>query len=479
MEKHRLFIDGERVAACSKQFIPVYSPANGERLAEISRGNAEDIDRAVRAAGKALAGEWGRLSATERGRILTRMAELTLARLDRLAEIEAKDTGKPHALAQNDIRALARYFEFYGGAADKIHGEVIPYLNGYSVNVINEPCGVVAHIIPWNYPAQMLGRTIAPALAMGNASVLKPAEEACLCALEFAAIATEAGLPPGALNIVTGLGDEAGQALSAHPGVNMITFTGSPEVGARVQAEAAKNYVKCVLELGGKSPQIVFDDADLAKAVPVIVNGIIQNSGQTCSAGSRVLAQAGVAAELKAALKTAFEGLTAGPAGSASDLGPIITQKQFECVRQTVAEAKQRGAPILAEGRVHESADRGGNFIAPVIFGPLAADDPLAREEIFGPVLTVLEFATEAEAVALANGVEYGLVAGVWTENGARQQRLAPRIRTGQVFVNCFGAGGGVELPFGGVGKSGHGREKGLAALREFCVTKTIVNHYE
>ena len=285
-----------------KQTIPVYSPANGETLAEISRGNAEDIDRAVGAAEKSLAGEWGKMTATDRGRILSRMAELTLARLDLLAEIEAKDTGKPHGLAQNDIRALARYFEFYGGAADKIHGEVIPYLNGYSVNVINAPCGVVAHIIPWNYPAQMLGRTIAPALAMGNASVLKPAEEACLSSLKFAEIANEAGLPRGALNIVTGLGHEAGQALSAHPAVNMITFTGSPRVGALIQSEAAKNYVKCVLELGGKSPQIVFNDADLEQAMPVIVNGIIQNSGQTCSAGSRILAQKGIAAQLKSAL---------------------------------------------------------------------------------------------------------------------------------------------------------------------------------
>lgn len=478
MEKHLLFIDGERVPSCSKAWLPVHSPADGERLAEISRGNAEDIDRAVKAAGKSLAGEWGKMTATARGRILTRMAELTLAGLDRLAEIEAKDTGKPHSLAQNDIRALARYFEFYGGAADKIHGEVIPYLNGYSVNVINQPCGVVGHIIPWNYPAQMLGRTIAPALAMGNASVLKPAEGACLSALKFTEIASEAGLPRGALNIVTGLGDEAGQALSAHPAIDMITFTGSPRVGALVQAEAAKNYLKCVLELGGKSPQIVFNDADLAKAVPVIVNGIIQNAGQTCSAGSRVLAQTGIAAELKAALKTAFEGLTAGPADSPSDLGPIITRQQFESVVKTVAMAKARGAPVIGEGRVHESADPRGHFVAPVIFGPLAKTDPLAREEIFGPVLAVLEFATEEEAIAMANGVEYGLVAGVWTENGGRQQRLAARIRAGQVFINCFGAGGGVELPFGGVGKSGHGREKGLAALREFCVTKTIVNDY-
>ena len=479
MEKHLLFIDGEHSASCSKQTIPVYSPANGETLAEISRGNAEDIDRAVGAAEKSLAGEWGKMTATERGRILSRMAELTLARLDLLAEIEAKDTGKPHGLAQNDIRALARYFEFYGGAADKIHGEVIPYLNGYSVNVINAPCGVVAHIIPWNYPAQMLGRTIAPALAMGNASVLKPAEEACLSSLKFAEIANEAGLPRGALNIVTGLGHEAGQALSAHPAVNMITFTGSPRVGALIQSEAAKNYVKCVLELGGKSPQIVFNDADLEQAMPVIVNGIIQNSGQTCSAGSRILAQKGIAAQLKSALKTAFEGLTAGPADSPSDLGPMITRKQFESVSKTVAAAKQRGAPVIGEGKVHESADPRGHFIAPVVFGPLAETDPLAREEIFGPVLAVLEFDTEEEAIAIANGADYGLVAGIWTENGGRQQRLATAIKTGQVFINCYGAGGGVELPFGGVGKSGHGREKGLAALREFCVTKTIVNYYE
>lgn len=253
-----LFIDGKQVPASSGQSIPVYSPVTGEAYAEIGRGIAADVDSAVTAARRAMNGEWGQYSATQRGRILVEIGVRVLQNIEELAAIEAKDTGKPVALARKDIEALARYFEFYGSAADKIHGEVIPYLSGYSVTVVREPCGVVGHIIPWNYPAQMLGRTIAPALAAGNASIVKPAEDACMTSLRFAQIAHEAGLPAGALNIVTGYGREAGAALAGHPGINLMTFTGSPEVGVAIQTAAAANYVKCVsgnsTSVGDKRP---------------------------------------------------------------------------------------------------------------------------------------------------------------------------------------------------------------------------------
>lgn len=472
------FINGKQVSASSGQVIAVYSPVTGEAYAEIGRGLSADIDAAVVAARASLEGTWGKFSATERGRVLIKIGQGVLDNIDELAAIEAKDTGKPVALARKDIEALARYFEFYGGAADKVHGEVIPYLSGYSVSVVREPCGVVGHIIPWNYPAQMLGRTIAPALAVGNASVVKPAEDACMTSLRFAQIAHEAGLPAGALNIVTGYGREAGAALAGHPDINLVTFTGSPEVGVAIQTAAAANYVKCVLELGGKCPQVVFDDADLEKAVPVLVGAIIQNAGQTCSAGSRVLIQRSIYDKAVSMIAERFAQVRVGLPETSPDCGPIITNAQFGRVRQFIKECEDSGLPVLARATLDADLPEAGYYVRPVVFGPVPRDHKLALEEVFGPVLAVLPFDDEDDAVALANGTDYGLVASVWTENGARQQRMAKRLEGGQVFINCYGAGGGVELPFGGIRKSGHGREKGLLALDEFTVTKTVVNHF-
>ena len=473
-----LFIDGQAVQAASGESIPVYSPVTGEAYDQIARGGDADIDRAVQAARTALNGEWGKFTATERGRILVRIGNKVLENIDELAAIEARDTGKPLALARKDIEALARYFEFYGGAADKVHGEVIPYLAGYSVNVVREPCGVVGHIIPWNYPAQMLGRTIGPALAMGNTSVVKPAEDACMTSLRVAQLANEAGLPAGVLNIVTGYGKEAGAALAGHPGINLITFTGSPAVGVAIQTAAAANYVKCVLELGGKCPQVVFADADLDKAVPVIVGAIIQNAGQTCSAGSRVLIQREVYDQVVERIAARFREVRVGLPDSSPDCGPIITKAQFVRVQQFIEDCKNSGLPVIAEGNMAQDLPAQGYYARPTFFGPVPRDHRLAHEEVFGPVLAALPFDDEDDAVALANGTDYGLVAAVWSENGARQQRIAKRLEGGQVFINCYGAGGGVELPFGGIRKSGHGREKGFLALEEFSITKTVVSHH-
>jgi aldehyde dehydrogenase (NAD+) len=473
-----MFIDGQWVAAASGETIPVMSPVTGEAFAAIARGRAVDVDTAVRAAQRALAGLWGRMTATERGRILSKLAQGVADNAELLARLEAEDTGKPLTTARNDMQVLARYFEYYGGAADKVHGQVIPFLDGYSVSVLREPHGVTGHIIPWNYPAQILGRTLAPALAMGNAAVLKPAEDACLSTLEVARLAADVGLPEGALNIVTGYGHEAGAALASHPGINFVTFTGSIEVGTLVQQAAARNAVKCVLELGGKSPQIIFADADLARALPIILKAIIQNTGQTCTAGSRLLVQRDIYEEFLARVADGFAALRVGTPEMDLDCGPVVNRSQFDRVNAMVEAAMREGTPVLAQGTLATGLPSGGYFVRPVLFGDVPRQSALAQHEVFGPVLGAFAFDDEADAIALANDTDYGLLAAVWTENGGRQQRVAKAMRCGQVFINCYGAGGGVELPFGGVKKSGHGREKGFLALEEMSVTKTLVQFH-
>lgn len=473
------FIDGQWTASEGDATLNVYEPATGRVIGTIADSTATDVDRAVRAAREAFdQGAWGKTSALDRSRLLLRLGTLILRDVERLAQIEARDTGKPASVARADIVALARYFEFYGAAADKLHGETIPYLDGYFVTVTHEPHGVTGHILPWNYPAQMFGRTLAPALAVGNATVLKPAEDACATALALVDLLEEAGFPRGAVNIVTGRGAVAGAALAAHPGVDFVSFTGSPEVGQIIQKLCADHFITCTLELGGKSPQIVFADADLDAAIPVIVKAIIQNSGQTCSAGSRILIERSAYDEVIGRLRQAFGRVRVGAPEMDLDCGPIITAKQQARVQGFIDRAIADGVPVLAQGVIAEEAPADGFYVRPTLFGPTPRDNLIAREEVFGPVLVALPFDDEADAVALANGTDYGLVAAVWTRDGARQMRLAKRVRTGQMFVNCYGAGAGIELPFGGSGKSGHGREKGFAALHDFSKTKTTVfNH--
>ncbi len=474
----QILIDGDWVGAAIGDTIPVFSPSDGAEIARIARGGETDIDRAVSAARNAFDGAWGATAAVDRGRLLAKLSRLILDNFDELAEIEAKDTGKPMKQARNDITACARYFEFYGGAADKILGETIPFLAGYQVMVLREPRGVTGHIIPWNYPAQMFGRTLGASLAAGNATVMKPAEEACLSVLRLAELALEAGIPPGAINVVTGLGEEAGAALAAHPGIDLLSFTGSPEVGTLVQQAAAVNHVPCVLELGGKSPQIVFEDANQEKAAEVTVNAIVQNAGQTCSAGSRVLVQRSIYDKFLGLLAKRFEALKVGPHDLDLDCGPLITAKQKSRVEGFLAGAARDKIAAVATGTVDPRAKPTGYFVPPTLYTLVPETNPLAQEEVFGPVLAAIPFEDERDALRIANGTEYGLVSGIWTENGGRQMRMAKGVRTGQVFVNGYGAGGGIELPFGGFKRSGHGREKGLEALREFTVAKTVVfNH--
>ena len=313
---------------------------------------------------------------------------------------------------------------------------------------------------------------------MGNAAVVKPAEDGCLSVLRMAELAAEAGFPEGALSVLPGRGSVTGQLLSNHNDIDYIAFTGSPGVGEQIQIAAARRAIGCTLELGGKSPQIVFADADLDAAIPVLVNAIIQNGGQTCSAGSRVLIERPVYEKVAAALAERFSKLVAGPHDADLDLGPLINEKQRDRVAGMIAAAREAGVSVLAEGSVHKDAPEGGYYQAPVLFGSVDPQAVVAQEEVFGPVLTLFPFEGEEEAIRLANGTEFGLVAGIWTRDGARQHRVAKRVRAGQVFVNGYGAGGGVELPFGGFKKSGHGREKGFEALYDMSATKTVVfNH--
>ncbi|QNP59042.1 aldehyde dehydrogenase family protein [Paenacidovorax monticola] len=471
---HLNFIDGEHRPARSGQTLDVIDPADGQVFTDIPRSAADDVDDAVRAAKAAFHGAWGRQTATERGRVLMKLSQAILAHQEALAELECRDTGKPLTQARADIAACARYFEYYAGAADKLHGETIPYTAGTTVMAIRVPHGVTGHIIPWNYPAQIFGRSVGAALAAGNACVVKPAEDACLTPLRVAALALECGLPRGALNVVCGLGSEAGAALAAHPGIAHISFTGSTQTGAAVAEAAARRHIPVTLELGGKSPQIVFADADLEQAIPVVVNAIIQSAGQTCTAGSRVLIERPVYGEVVAAIAKRFQALRVGPGMQDLEVGPLVNRKQQQKVKAMVDAAEADGIRVAARAQLAEGAPAEGCYVLPTLLAEVPASHSIAQDEIFGPVLCAIAFDTEAEAIEIANGTDYGLTAGVWTRDGARQMRLAHAIEAGQIFINNYGAGGGIELPFGGMKHSGYGREKAFEGLRGFTTIKTI-----
>jgi aldehyde dehydrogenase (NAD+) len=468
------FIGNALRPSSSGRTLPVIDPSDGQPYDEIQRSNAVDIDTAVRAAREGFDAVWGKLSAAERGRLLMRLSLKITEHAEELAAIEQRDCGKPTRQARSDALALARYFEFYAGACDKLHGETLPYQEGYSVLTWREPHGVTGHVIPWNYPMQIFGRSVGGALAAGNVCVVKPAEDACLSLLRVAQLASEVGFPAGVINIVTGYGHEVGDALARHHGIDHISFTGSPTVGTLIQQVAAQRHCPVTLELGGKSPQIVFADANLNEAIPAIVNAIIQNSGQTCSAGSRLLVDQAIYEPLLERLGAAFEGLRVGPAAMDLDLGPLIRQQQQQRVWDFLSDAQVANIAMVAQGKVVDEAPETGFYQAPTLLRDVPVMHRLAQEEIFGPVLVAMSFRNEDHAVELANATQFGLVAGVWTAEGARQFRMARRLRCGQVFINNYGAGGGVELPFGGVKSSGHGREKGFEALFGFTTLKTV-----
>jgi aldehyde dehydrogenase (NAD+) len=465
-------IAGQQVA--TKAEVPVEDPSTGAVMAVTADCGPAEVDAAVRAAAAA-ASSWRLVSVPERARLLRRLSALIGRDLESLGALESQQTGKPLRQGRRDAEITVRYFDFYASAVETLYGSAFSLDENTTVQTRFEPHGVTAHIIPWNYPLQILGRSIAPALAMGNCTVLKPAEEAPLTALKIAELALEAGFPPGALNVVPGYGESAGAALTAHPAIGHISFTGSVEVGRLISHAAAEHLIPVTMELGGKSPNIVFADANLDRAVPVIVNSILQNAGQTCSAGSRLLIQDAVHDDVVKRISEAFASTEIGPALDDPALGPLISGPQRDRVGSFLTAAGRGGR--IARGGEPLSGGRYGNgyFFEPTLVDEVEPGTVIFTEEVFGPVLAVTRFSDIDEAIALANATDYGLIAGVWTSDVSTAQRMIRDVVSGQVFVNTYGASGGVELPFGGFKQSGYGREKGAEGLRGFAQLKTAV----
>jgi acyl-CoA reductase-like NAD-dependent aldehyde dehydrogenase len=474
IEQH--IIDGQRVNASDEGTFDVHDPSSGDLLATVAKATPADVNRAVQAARAALDSKaWGGAAPAERGRIMIRIAQTLRERVEELATLESRDNGKPLRQARADVQVAARYFEFFAGIADKIMGNTIPLGPGFLDYTVREPIGVSAQIIPWNYPIQIGARGVAPAIAAGCTVVLKPAEDAPMTALRLGEIALECGLPPGVVNVVPGTGPEAGAALASHPDINQVTFTGSVEVGIAVAKMAADNVVPVVMELGGKSPNIVFADADLDLTVQGVANAIFQNAGQTCSAGSRLLVERSAHDALVSRLVDRAKTMRVGPGVSDPDMGPIISKRQLETVEGYVTIGRGEGAQVVAGGeRPSDPSLRRGFYFQPTLLDRVSPDMRVAQEEIFGPVLAIITFDDIEEAIALANRSQYGLVAGVWTRDINKAMAIASRMKAGQVYINTYGAGGGVELPFGGYKKSGYGREKGLEALASYTQIKNV-----
>lgn len=472
----RMYINGEWVTSVSGEFFSSYNPANQEVIGTVPRGGKEDVDLAVAAAKTVFETiEWQSLKPSIRGNALYEVARKIRERSEELALIETLDTGKPLTQARSDVESSARYFEYYAGVADKVFGETIPVAPNVIDYTVREPMGVCAQIIPWNYPLQITSRGVAAAIAVGNTVVVKPAEDTPLSALKLAEILSEIEVLKDVLQVVTGYGPEAGAALVNHPDVNHITFTGSVGTGTSVMISAAQNIVPVTLELGGKSPHIVFPDCDIEETVTWVTRSIIQNAGQTCSAGSRLLVHSKVKEEIIEKLTERMKNIKIGPGVNDCELGPIISKRQFDRILAMVERAKDEGARVIIGGRqakVEESGE--GYYFEPTIIDHVSPASEMAQEEVFGPVLTVFEFSTEEEAIQLANGTSYGLVTGIWTNDLSRAHRVASKVKSGQVFINDYGAAGGVELPFGGYKKSGIGREKGVEALQNYTQLKNI-----
>lgn len=475
MRTYEHYIDGQFVSPASGEYLSSVDPSNGKVFARVPRGNAADVDHAVDAARRAFK-SWRLSEPSDRGRILSRVGARLLAEADELARTESIDTGFPLRDCELVTKTVAaRYFEYYGGLADKVGGETIPVPGNHLDYTLREPLGVVAQIIPWNSPLYDGSRSVAPALAAGNTIVLKPAEEAMLSMFRLAEILTEEGLPKGVFNVVTGYGPEAGAALAGHPEINAVCFTGSIETGSEVMKLAAGNVVPVMLELGGKSANIVFEDADLDTAVMWAVLAIFTAAGQICTAGSRLLLHEKVHDKVLEKLVARTSQLRVGPALENLDLGPVISESQLSRVLNYIDIGTAEGATLAAGGtRLTEGALAEGYFVAPTIFDGVRSSMRIAQEEIFGPVLSVLTFADEDEALNIANGTQYGLAAAVWTKNLRTAHYLARHLEAGSVYVNRYYPSG-IEAPAGGYKRSGFGRVDGVETLRHFTQLKNVV----
>jgi len=467
------FIDGGFVSSLSGRTMATFDAGRGVAYAEFAAGTAEDVDRAVLSAKRAFHG-WKRTRPAERARILRAIADGLRTEANRFSVVEALDSGKRLSEAEGDLRSAARAFDYYAGAADKLEGAQIPLGPDYLAYTILEPVGVVAQIVPWNYPLSTTARGLAPALAAGCSVVVKPAETTPLTALMLADLAHRAGLPSGVLNVVTGTGNEVGGPLTAHPGIDHITFTGSVPTGMRVMIEAARHLTRVQHELGGKSPHVILADADLDKAIPDVIGAIFENAGQICSAGSRLIVEASIHAAVIGRLVPAMQALKAGHGLTNPDLGSINSAIQLDRIAKHVDGARQRGCTVLSGGSVitPETAP-GGWFYSPTLIEAADPADPIVQEEVFGPVLALQVADDFDHALALANGTDFALVAGLHTRDLSRAHRFAADVDAGQVYVNEYFAGG-IETPFGGNRNSGFGRAKGREGIIAYCQTKSV-----
>jgi phenylacetaldehyde dehydrogenase len=473
----KLFINGEWTDAASGKTFETPDPATGETLARIAEGDAEDIDRAVRAARAAFEGPWSQLTASERGRIIWRIGDLILEHADELAQLESLDNGKPVAVARAaDVPLAADLFHYMAGWATKIEGNTInisvPYMPGANFHsyTLREPVGVVGQIIPWNFPLLMAAWKLGPALTTGNCVVLKPAEQTPLTALRLAELIAEAGVPAGVVNVVTGFGETAGAALAAHNDVDKVAFTGSTEVGRLIVAAAAGNLKKVSLELGGKSPNIVFEDADPG-AVEGAANAIFFNHGQCCVAGSRLFVQRNRFDEVVEGVAEIAKSIKLGPGMEAdTQMGPLVSAEQLQRVTGYLDSGRTDGATTLTGGgRVGER----GYFVEPTVITNTRPEMKIVREEIFGPVVVAAPFDSLDDIAAAANDSEYGLGAGIWTKDISKAHALAKKIRAGTVWINCYNVFD-ASLPFGGYKQSGWGREMGHEVLEAYTEVKAV-----
>jgi aldehyde dehydrogenase (NAD+) len=470
--QHKLFINNEWVSPAAGATFPTIDPATEEPLADVARADATDVDCAVRAADAAMRGPWRKVTPMERGRLLFRLADLIAASRDDLARLETLDVGKPLKDSLGDIDGVVATLRYNAGAADKTQGETIPLGPDVVDFTLLEPLGVTAHIVPWNFPLGMAMRSLAPALAAGCTAVLKPAEQSPLSALKLGGLVAKADFPAGVVNIVTGFGEEAGDALVRHPLVRGISFTGSVETGRRILAAAAPGIKPAVLELGGKNPMIVFADADLERAAADAVMATFENVGQVCSSAGRYLLHPRIRDTFLDLVQEKVGKLSIGPGIDNHDLGPIVSSEQYARVTDYIAQGARGGARIRFGGQRPAHLQR-GYFLGPTIFDQVKPDAVIAREEIFGPVGVAIDIADEDAAVRVANGLGYGLAVGIYTRDISRAMRLAQELETGSVWINGWWLGG-VQAPTGGVKDSGIGRERGLAGIRNYLQIKNV-----
>lgn len=477
MRKYQQFINGMSVDPTSNEWIEARNPYSGDVWALIPHGTREDVEAAVQSAHLAFTqGEWPQMTASDRGAMLVRLAQVLEANAEHLAKIEVRDNGKLYAEVLNQVHYLTKWFSYYGGLADKLEGSVPPIDKPNIFNYTrHEPLGVCACITPWNSPLLLMAWKVAPALAAGNTVVIKPSEETSASTLEFANLLEEAGIPPGVVNVVTGYGHDVGEALVTHPKVRKIAFTGGESGGRAVNIAAAHDFKRVTLELGGKSANIVFDDADIDNAINGAISGIFAATGQTCIAGSRLLLQRSIHDSfLERFLEKVRDIRFGDPMDEQTQVGPVTTKAQFETILRYIKIAKEEGAKcVLGGGPAASPPGANGFFVEPTVFTGVSPNMRIAQEEVFGPVLAVIPFEDEEDAVSIANDVDYGLAAGVWTNNLRRSLYMADKLQAGTVWVNTYRSTS-YTTPFGGYKSSGLGRENGIEAIKEYTQTKSV-----